>query len=140
MERRGRLLLVEDEEVLRKLIAQFLRGQGFDVIEAADGAEAIRLLDEAGTHPIEVVLLDLNLPQVHGVDVARHLRRGHPALPVVICSAAIVSEHAATLRSLGIERFLTKPYHPEMLLEAIDQERQRGSACDLVTAHSPSVT
>jgi DNA-binding response OmpR family regulator len=116
--RAGKLLLVEDEHVLRGLIAQFLRVESFEVIEAADGQEALERY--AAFQPFDVVLLDLNLPIFCGIDVCRRLKHDRPAQQVLICSAAIMDSDIDVLHSLGVERFLTKPYHPLDLLAGID--------------------
>lgn len=137
MERRGELLLVEDEEGLRRLVAQFLRLQGYGVVEAVDGAEAVRRVDEPTG--IDLVLLDLNLPMIHGVEVARHIRGARPGLPVIVCSAAVIEEHERSLRDQGVRRFLSKPYHPEHLLQAIVEERAAGPVADLVTRDAGSL-
>jgi DNA-binding response OmpR family regulator len=121
--RAGKLLLVEDEHVLRGLIAQFLRAEGFEVTEAADGQQAVALY--ATRQCYDVVLLDLNLPYLCGVDVCRRIKLANPSQPVVICSAAILDCDIEVLQSLGVDRFLTKPYHPLELLSGIDAEMQR---------------
>ena len=113
----ARLLLVEDEDQLRRLVAAFLRGSGFAVVEAGDGPEALDRIEREG--PFELALVDLNLPHLSGVDVCRALRGRWPGHPVVICSAAVLREHENALRDLGIDRYLTKPYHPEALLETV---------------------
>jgi DNA-binding response OmpR family regulator len=122
---RGRLLLVEDEAVLRRLIAEFLRGEGFDVVEAADGAQGATLY--AGHCPFDLVLLDLNLPLLSGVDVCRRIKALRPQQPVLICSAAILDWHVAELLELEVDQFLTKPYHPLDLLDRIAREMARGA-------------
>ena len=81
--RAGKLLLVEDEHVLRKLVAQFLRGDGFEVLEAGDGQEAVELYSSSS--PFDVVLLDLNLPILCGIDVCRQIKLANPLQPVLIC-------------------------------------------------------
>lgn len=113
----GTLLLVEDEDLLRTLVSQFLQGSGFKVIEAADGPEALQRIDAHG--PFDLALVDLNLPRLSGVDVCRSLRGKWPEHPVIICSAAVLEEHEIALRCLGIDHFLTKPYHPEVLLKHV---------------------
>jgi DNA-binding response OmpR family regulator len=117
---RRRLLLVEDEQLLRTLVAQFLRGEGFDVVEACDGPEGVDQFNDAG--PFELVLLDLNLPGFSGVEVCRRIKDECPAQGVIICSAAILRDHEAALGLMGVGHFLTKPYHPEELLAHIAQE------------------
>ena len=118
--RAGKLLLVEDEHLLRGLIAQFLRGEGFEVVEAADGSQGVGLF--ATMKPFAVVLLDLNLPLLPGVEVCRRIKSEQPSQPVIICSAAILESHIAKLRELNVEQFLSKPYHPLDLLDRIDVE------------------
>jgi DNA-binding response OmpR family regulator len=116
--RAGKLLLVEDENVLRGLIAQFLRVESFEVVEAADGQEAVNRF--ASLQPFDVVLLDLNLPLMCGVEACRRIKLEKPSQQVLICSAAIMDSDIEVLHSLGVERFLTKPYHPLDLLAGID--------------------
>ena len=116
----GTLLLVEDEDRLRKLVAQFLRAEGFDVTEAGDGAEGVNRFEDSG--PFDLVLLDLNLPIFSGVEVCRRIKRRSPDQRVMICSAAILRDHEEALSLLGVEHFLTKPYHPVDLISHITLE------------------
>ncbi|QEH33414.1 Alkaline phosphatase synthesis transcriptional regulatory protein SphR [Aquisphaera giovannonii] len=134
-----RILLVEDEALLRRLVAQFLRGDGFDVVEAADGLLAVELFESEG--PFDMVLLDLNLPGLPGVEVCRRIRKVEPSQPVMICSAAILDSHVESLTALGVQQFLTKPYHPEELLRRISvlldgPDRAPGAAPPHRTPHS----
>ncbi len=119
----GRVLLVEDEAVLRGLIAQFLRGEGFETVEAGDGREGVDRYASLG--PFDVVLLDLNLPVFSGVEVCRKIRHERPDQPVIICSAAILDSHVAALSVLHVDQFLSKPYHPAELLSRIKLELHR---------------
>jgi DNA-binding response OmpR family regulator len=117
MDRQPTILLVEDEHVLRTLVAAFLRQAGYLVSEAADGAAAIVAFRSRG--PFDAVLLDLNLPDCSGVDVCRSVRDQEPDQPVIVASAAILPEHHNQLEGMGISGYLTKPYHPERLLERL---------------------
>ena len=121
---RGKLLLVEDENLLRRLIGEFLRGEGFEVIEAADGLQGVGLF--SGEGPFDVVLLDLNLPFLSGVEVCHRIKTQKPLQPVLICSGAILDNHISALQALNVEHFLTKPYHPLDLLDRIAIEMSRG--------------
>ena len=134
--RAGKLLLVEDEHLLRGLIAQFLRGEGFEVVEAADGSEGVSFF--ASMRPFAVVLLDLNLPLVPGVEVCRRIKSEHPSQPVIICSAAILESHITKLREMKVEQFLSKPYHPLDLLTRIDAEMSH--APRRISRAGPAVT
>jgi DNA-binding response OmpR family regulator len=115
--RTGKLLLVEDEHLLRALTAEFLRCEGYEVVEARDGCEGVACFTTGG--PFDVVLLDLNLPGIPGVEVCRRIKSQAPAQPVIICSGAILDSHVDALRDLQVEAFLSKPYHPCELLRRI---------------------
>jgi len=119
----GRILLVEDEALLRGLIAQFLRGEGLEIEEAGDGREGVERFSSMG--PFDLVLLDLNLPVISGVDVCRRIKQERPDQPVIICSAAILDGHIAALSALHVDQFLSKPYHPTELLSRIAIELRR---------------
>jgi CheY-like chemotaxis protein len=102
------------------LVARFLRVAGHEVVEAADGQEGVdRFLDSG---PFDLALVDLNLPILCGIEVCRRILETLPDQPILICSAAIVAESEDSLRQLGVNQFLTKPYFPDALLRHI-QER-----------------
>jgi DNA-binding response OmpR family regulator len=121
--RQGRILLIEDEAVLRELVAQFLRAEGHEVVEAEDGVRGVERFSTSGT--IDLVLLDLNLPLLPGVEVCRRIKQLRPAQPVIICSAAILEDHCAALDVLEVTQFLSKPYHPAELLCRVNLELLR---------------
>lgn len=116
----GALLLVEDEFRLRSLVAQVLRGEGYEVVEAADGPEGVDRFVDSG--PFQLALVDLNLPVFSGVEVCRQIRARQPEQRIMICSAAILDDHERDLAELGIDHFLTKPYRAEDLLNHIAWE------------------
>jgi DNA-binding response OmpR family regulator len=128
----GPLLLVEDEANLRDLVARFLRTEGYEVVEAPDGREAVLRLSEGAYGRFAVAMVDLNLPEVDGVEVCRVARRVDPGLPLLVCSAAVEGEHARSLKSIGVDRYLSKPYHPAHLLRELAGLRR--SASNLVSA------
>ena len=131
MERRGSILIVEDEAVLRTLVAQFLRNEGYDVQEAEDGGAGVRQFADDG--PFDLLLVDLKMPVLSGVEVCRQVKRQSPSQRVMVCSAAISRENADDLRAVGVDHLLTKPYHPESLLAHIRQELLRRVDADSAT-------
>ncbi len=126
MDRRGCLLVVEDESVLRSLVCHFLRNEGYEVSEAEDGGEGVRVYEQEG--PFDLILLDLNLPIFSGVEVSRRVKQRNPDQKILILSAAIVRENEEALKKMGVHHFLTKPYHPENLLAHIRLELSRTAA------------
>lgn len=113
----GRLLLVEDEPVLRGLVHQFLIMESYDVEPAADGREAIDAYEARG--PYDLILMDLNMPRVPGVEACRHIKTMNPRQPILVCSAAILDSHVEALGALGVRDSLMKPYHPVELSAAV---------------------
>ena len=115
---RGKVLIVEDDEALRPIVARHLRGQGFAVSEATSAEEATMLLG-SGTKP-DAVLLDVNLPGDTGWDLLRGpalAAAGSP--PVVITSAGSVSpKRLAEFRCAG---WLPKPFPMETLVDTLDR-------------------
>jgi DNA-binding response OmpR family regulator len=124
--RLANLLLIEDEHRLRGLVAQFLRNEGYHVVEAGDGLEGVKRFTDSG--PFDLVLVDLNLPVFSGVEVCRRVKRVRPDQRMMVCSAAIVGDHERALAALGVVHFLTKPYHPDDLIAHIGRELDRDRA------------
>ena len=102
-----RVLVVEDESLMRWSVAQALTGRGHTVVEAADGAAAMRLLEET---PADVVLLDYRHPDSDDFALLRDIRRLAPATPVVLMTAFGTPELSDRARALGASDVLQKPF------------------------------
>jgi DNA-binding response OmpR family regulator len=102
----GRALVVEDEEAIRRLVSRILEGEGFVCQTAADGEQAIDLLESA---PFDLVVTDKNLPGVSGLEVARLARALRPELPVLLITGYASEESAAEAVRLGISDYVLKP-------------------------------
>jgi type II secretory ATPase GspE/PulE/Tfp pilus assembly ATPase PilB-like protein len=108
------VLLVEDEEPLRRVLRDLLEREGFTVVEAADGVQA---LDEVDRSAPDVLVLDLNLPRLDGYGVLSHLR-ARPAtskLPVIVLTAKGDEDNEVRVFETGANDFLTKPFRPRAL-------------------------
>ena len=104
------ILVVEDEPVIRELMAILLEDEGYVVVQAEDGVEA---LETVAQHPVDLVLSDVKMPRLDGASLAHHLRaQAHP-LPVILMSAVY-----AEVDLPGV-RFLRKPVNCEHLLDLI---------------------
>ncbi len=113
------VLLVEDDELVRDAMTRFLVREGYLVLTAATGHDAIGLL-RTPLSPIDVVLLDVHLPDVSGIDLCARLRELHPKLPVVVCTGQADHEEATELLKLGIHRYFCKPIAMEELLASVE--------------------
>jgi CheY-like chemotaxis protein len=113
------LMLVEDNTDIREVFAAFLEQSGFQVIQAADGDAALRLL-RSGIVP-DLILLDLIMPIVNGWQFLRHQRedQDHAAIPVLVISGAPQADRDNLLR--GVSGYLKKPLHLRDLLSAVEK-------------------
>ena len=109
-----KVLLVEDEDSLRRVVKDLLEREGFTVFEAADGVKA---LDEIDRQAPDIVVLDLNLPRLDGYGVLSHLR-ARPAtanLPVIVLTAKGDEDSEVRVFEYGASDYLTKPFRPRAL-------------------------
>lgn len=110
----ARILVVDDEAPLRNLLTRFLQLEHYEVMSAANGAEALALVTEQQP---DLVLLDLNMPVMSGFEALKQLK-ANPAsrdLPVVVVSSDVDVEQIAACLKLGAEDYLPKPFHPTIL-------------------------
>jgi PAS domain S-box-containing protein len=115
--RPGVVLLVEDEPALRAVVARVLRASGYEVVEAADGVEALERA-RARREDFDAVITDVVMPRMGGRELAERLREERPAVPVLFVSGHV--EEASTGGSLPRgAAFLGKPFEPEALRRAL---------------------
>lgn len=108
------VLLVEDEEPLRRVLKGALEREGFTVLEAGDGVQALDVIERGAP---EIVVLDLNLPVLDGFGVLARLRTraATATLPVIVLTANGDSESETRGFALGADEFLTKPFRSSAL-------------------------
>lgn len=111
-----KVLVVDDEPSIVELVRFTLEREGFTSIAAADGQEALDKV-EAG-HP-DLVLLDLMLPRLGGLDVCRLLRQRHPSLPIIILTARGDETDKVLGLELGADDYITKPFSPRELVARV---------------------
>ncbi|HCH63241.1 MAG TPA: hybrid sensor histidine kinase/response regulator, partial [Deltaproteobacteria bacterium] len=114
-----RVLLVEDMPALRRLLRRVLQRAGVDVVEAADGRQAMEQL--ATGLEFDLMVSDVSLPLVSGPELARLVERDHPSLPVVLMSGrGIPPEHEI---ASSVREVLEKPFKPAALVDAIGRAK-----------------
>jgi len=104
------VLVVEDDRDIRDLLRRYLERAHYAVLSTGSGAEALRLLAEG---QVDLVLLDLGLPDVDGTDVLMAARRGVDPVPVIVLSARSTVADRIQGLSLGADDYVTKPYKKE---------------------------
>jgi len=110
-----KILIVDDEMKMRRLLRLFLEGDGYTCLEASDAAEALELIADRP----DLVLLDIMMPDVDGITLCRQLKKRDAELPVVLLTARSDSE--TTIRGLdaGADDYVTKPFDGNVLLARI---------------------
>jgi DNA-binding response OmpR family regulator len=116
------VLVVEDDEVLREVVVESLRAQGHRTV-GLDCAEALN--DEAGGKPVDLLILDLNLPGEDGLSVARRFRAVHPRVGIIIMTGRVQARGSIQYYESGGDICLTKPVTPAELIAAVDAVAQR---------------
>ncbi len=118
--RQGRILVVDDEESVRKPIRLTLLRAGFEVVEAEDGAQGIQKLNE-GDNPLAVdtILCDIRMPKINGVEAIAYFREQYPSVPIVVLTGYPDVQLATSLMKQGVKDYLVKPVTRDNLLTAI---------------------
>jgi DNA-binding response OmpR family regulator len=111
-----RVLIVDDEEAMRTLLRQTLPTDGYEVIEALDGEEGLRLLGESDP---DLVVLDWQTPGTHGSLVLDEVKARRPTLPVIVLTSKVEERDRMLAESLRVDAFLAKPVSPTELLATI---------------------
>lgn len=119
-----RILIVEDERSLRDALVDLLAKRGFTVDAVADGSSGA---DRGVQSDVDLVLLDLALPRLDGVEVCRRLRMARPALPILILTARGSEDDRVRGLNAGADDYLTKPFGTNELLARIEALRRRAS-------------
>jgi DNA-binding response OmpR family regulator len=119
--------LVVDDRDLNDALRIFLEKHGFRVLQASNGQEGQRLIDE---HRPDLVILDMMMPRKGGYPVLEHLRGKADAPPVVMITANEGSRHQAYAEHLGVAAYLRKPFAMERLLEEVEKGLARRAAKD----------
>ena len=114
-----RLLVVDDHAIVRSGIRRLLgEREDMEVVEAASGEEAMGLV--LGDHPVHLIVLDLNLPGLGGLELLRRLARAAPKCPILVFSQHAEAIYATKALEAGARGFISKNAMPEEFLEAVD--------------------
>lgn len=117
----ARILLIEDDEMLRTCLRDLLEFAGHEVVEAADGQEG---LDRFQTGPVDLVVTDLVMPKREGLSLILEVRQDYPKTKIIaISGGGRIGKHQLleVAKSYGADRTLLKPFKPKELFDAVDE-------------------
>jgi DNA-binding response OmpR family regulator len=114
---KARIVVVEDEPAIRRGVSDALRLSGYEVTEAADGAVGLR---EAASAGVDLVLLDIMLPRMDGLEVLSELRRGNPTRPVILLTARGSEDDRVRGLKMGADDYVVKPFSAKELIARVE--------------------
>ena len=120
-----KILVVDDEARMRKLVKDFLTNKGFAVIEAGDGEEAVDVF--FAQKDIALVLLDVMMPKMDGWEVLRTIRK-YSQVPVIMLTARSEERDELQGFSLGVDEYISKPFSPKILVARVEAILRRSNA------------
>ena len=128
---KGKILVVDDESDVRDVIRLQLEQKGFNVLEAVDGQDAINTL-QSGDNLVNVglILCDIRMPKVNGVEAIEFLKKEAPGIPIVVITGYPDTELATGLLKKGVKDYLVKPVEKEKLLSVVEEQVSAGKDID----------
>jgi two-component system chemotaxis response regulator CheY len=116
----GRVLVVDDEPDVRKVVKRILTKAGYDVIEAEDGEKAIEAINE-GENPLllNVIISDIRMPKINGVEAINYFQQQWPRVPLIVLTGFPDMEMAIDFLKKGVVDYLVKPVEKERLISAV---------------------
>ncbi len=124
---KGKILVVDDDDEVRESIKFQLENKGFHVLEAVDGQDAIDILRSSDNMVnVGLILSDIRMPKVNGVECIQFFREQVPGIPIVAITAYPDAELAVDLLGKGVKKYLVKPVDNEKLLEVVKEQIAAG--------------
>lgn len=114
-----KILVVDDEEDVRKTIRLQLKDTNLEVIEAEDGEQAIELLNAENVTIVDTIICDVRMPKINGVEAVAYFRREYPSIPVIVLTGYPDVKLATDFMKEGVVEYLVKPVEKEKLVEAV---------------------
>jgi len=119
---KGKILIVDDEKEVREVIRIHLDVNGYNILEAENGEDAINILrSEDNMVNVGLILCDIRMPKVNGIECIDFLRQEAPSIPIVVVTGYPDTEMATKLMKKGVKDYLVKPVERQKLLETVEQ-------------------
>ncbi len=122
-----KILVADDESRMRKLVSDFLTKQGYQVIEAADGSEAVDIFFQ--NKDISLLILDVMMPKMDGFQVVKEVR-AYSKVPIIMLTAKGNEKDELQGFELGVDEYISKPFSPKILMARVEAILRRSNALD----------
>ena len=123
---KGRILIVDDEESIRKALRLTLTKAGYDVVEADDGAKGIEVIG-ADDNPlmVDVIICDIRMPKINGLEAIAYFQQQHPSVAVLVLTGYPDIQLATALLKQGVVDYLVKPVERDKLVASVERAMDR---------------
>lgn len=121
MNRKDRILVVDDDS-MNLARTRIILSEKYDVILAESGAEALKLL---GSQEVDLVLLDIDMPEMNGMETFRNMKKAGIKVPVIFLTASGLEEDVVNAINLGAVNYLKKPFRPQELIKRVSRELEK---------------
>lgn len=132
-----KILVVDDEQRMRKLVKDFLTRQGYDVIEASNGEEAVDIFYE--NKDIALIILDVMMPKMDGWQVCREIRH-YSQVPIIMLTAKADEKDELLGFEIGVDEYISKPFSPKILVARVEAILRRSNALDESVIEAGGIT
>ncbi|MEO8655525.1 MAG: response regulator, partial [Ramlibacter sp.] len=119
---KARILIVDDEEIVIRSCRRILTGEQYEVESVQDGWEALRKIDE---NNYDIIVLDIMMPKVDGLEVLQHVKERHPDIDVIMMTGLSQIQTAVKAMKLGAFDYLSKPFDPDELKLVVDRALEK---------------
>ncbi len=119
MNQKHSILVVDDELLIRDLLYDFFSSQGWDISIAENGEKALQIIEST---PIDVVLTDIKMPSMDGLQLTEHLKDSHPEIPVVLMTGFPSVDSAVTALRQRVADYIIKPFNINQLYKTIESK------------------
>jgi DNA-binding NtrC family response regulator len=116
-----RVLIIDDNEMIREALSEMLSQAGYSILEAEDGKSAIQL---TSLEPVDLIITDLFMPEIDGLEVIQHVRRQHPRVKIIAMSGGGsrgLVELLSVAQKMGAHKIFMKPFEWDEILGAIEE-------------------
>ena len=122
----GRVLVVDDEPSVRTIVRLLLEKAGYDVLEAANGEAAIEALNAGENRLVlDVVICDIRMPKINGIQAIEYFQREYPHVPVIVLTAYPETKMAVSFMRSGVTDYLVKPVNAQKLRGAVERAMEQ---------------
>ena len=127
-----KIMIVDDESRMRKLVKDFLKKKDFEVVEAADGEEALDIFFKDKS--ISLIICDVMMPKINGFDVVKEIRQ-YSQVPIIMLTAKGEESDELNGFDLGVDEYISKPFSPKILVARVEEIRKAGGIELDIAAH-----